>query len=98
MTNSGTMTNMPQRMPTWLEIHPISGRTTRPGITHNDATEKPVARARAGMASDSATRTPGPMTAPVAEIAQLKRTAIHDRRRQREPDREQTGRRGDAAR
>lgn len=35
----------------------------------------PVARARDGMASDSATKIPGPTTASVAEITQLMATA-----------------------
>ena len=62
-------------MPTWPEIQPMIGSTSRPGITHSDATEKPVARARGGMASDSATRMPGPSIASDAEITQLNATA-----------------------
>ena len=75
MMNSGTSVSIPQRIPMWLLIQPMSGRTSKPGITHSDATEKPVARARAGIASDNATRMPGPTMASVAEITQLKTTA-----------------------
>ncbi len=53
----------------------MRGSTTRPGITHNEATEKPVARARGGMANESATRIPGPSIASDAEITQLTATA-----------------------
>ena len=51
------------------------GSTTSPGITHSEATENPVARARGGMASDRATRMPGPSIASDAEITQLTATA-----------------------
>src|SRR5215204_3731683 len=76
MMNSGTMTNMPMRMPALFEIQPMSGSTSNPGMTHSDATEKPVARARAGIARAKATRMPGQMAAPTAVMRQLNTTAI----------------------
>ena len=54
---------------------PISGSTRRPGIAHSEAIEKPVARARAGIASDSVARMPGAMTARAAEMMQFSATA-----------------------
>ncbi len=44
-------------------------------MIHSDATEKPVARARGGIANDKAVRMPGATTASSAEIAQLSTTA-----------------------
>ena len=75
MTNSGTITSIPTRIVQVSAIQPMSGRTSRPGMTHSEATENPVARARGGMASDSAARMPGPMIASAAEITQLMATA-----------------------
>jgi hypothetical protein len=75
MMNSGTSVSMPQRMPTWPLIQPMSGRMSKPGMTHSEATENPVARARDGMASERATRMPGPTTASVPEMTQLSATA-----------------------
>ena len=57
-------------------------------MTHSEATEKPVARARGGMARDRATRMPGPRTASAAEIGAVEDHGDHDVRRQREPDRQ----------
>src|SRR3954451_14297105 len=53
----------------------MMGSTIRPGMTQSDATENPVARARGGIANDSATRIPGPSIASDAEIAQFTPTA-----------------------
>ncbi len=53
----------------------MRGSTPRPGITQSDATEKPVARARAGMASDRPENTAGASTASAPEITQLTATA-----------------------
>ena len=53
----------------------MKGSTSRPGMTHNEATEKPVARTRAGMASDSDTRMLGPTMASAAVMTQLMATA-----------------------
>ena len=69
------MTSIPIRIVHWSAIHPTSGRISRPGMTHSDATEKPVARARGGIASDKTARMPGATTASSAEIAQLRTTA-----------------------
>ena len=44
-------------------------------MIHSDATEKPVARARGGIANDNTVRMPGATTASSAEIAQLRTTA-----------------------
>ena len=76
MMNSGTSTSMPQRIPTCPEIQPMIGSTISPGMTHSEATEKPVARARGGIASESATRMPGPSIASDAEITLLTATAM----------------------
>ncbi len=40
-------------------------------MTQSEAMEKPVARARGGMASDSEASMPGPMIASAPEITQL---------------------------
>ena len=69
------MTSMPIRTSQVSAIQPISGSTTSPGMIHSDATEKPVARARAGIASERAARIPGAIIANDAEIAQLSATA-----------------------
>ena len=69
------------------------GSTIRPGMTHSEATENPVARARGGMASERATRMPGPSIASDAEITQLTADRDDDVRREREADR--GDRRGD---
>ena len=66
---------MPTRMPRLSAIQPMNGRTSSPGITHSDATEKPVARTRAGMPSESDTRMLGPTIARAAEMMQLIATA-----------------------
>ena len=93
MMNSGTSTSMPQRMPTCPVIQPISGSTSRPGITHSDATENPVARARGGIASESATRMPGPSIASDGRDHAVDGDRDDDVRRDGEPDR--GDRRGD---
>src|SRR3954452_7943107 len=54
----------------------MMGSTIRPGMTQSDATENPVARARGGIANDSATRIPGPSIASDAEITQFTPTAM----------------------
>ena len=44
-------------------------------MTHSDATEKPVARARGGIANESPEKTAGARMASAAEITQLTATA-----------------------
>ncbi len=63
MMNSGTITSMPDADADVSAIQPMNGSTSRPGMTHSDATEKPVARARGGIASERATKMPGPRIA-----------------------------------
>ena len=53
-------------------------------MIHSDATEKPVARARGGIANDKTVRMPGATTASSAEIAQLSDDRDDEVRRQRE--------------
>ena len=60
-------------------------------MTHSEAIEKPVARARAGIASDSAARMPGAMIASDAEMTQLRATATTMFGAQREADRRDRG-------
>ena len=58
-------------------------------MTHSEATEKPVARARAGWPATSATRMPGPSIAERRRRStQLNSDRDHDVRRQREADRQ----------
>ncbi len=77
MTNIGIMTSMPISIDQLSAIQPITGSTNSPGMTHSDPMAKPVARARGGIASDSAASTPGPMIANEAEITQLSATATY---------------------
>ena len=53
----------------------MMGSTSRPGMIHSAATENPVARARAGMASDSVANRPGVNAASVAEMTMFTATA-----------------------
>src|SRR3546814_2522807 len=46
------------------------GSITRPGITHSDATAKPIERARGGMARLSVARMPGATMAKAATITE----------------------------
>ena len=75
MQNSGTITSIPMRIVQVSAIQPISGRTSRPGMTHSEAIEKPVARARAGIASDSVARMAGARTASSTLMTQFRATA-----------------------
>ncbi len=75
MQNSGTITSIPMRIVQVSAIHPISGRISRPGMTHSEAIENPVARARAGMASDSVARMAGARIASITFTTQLRATA-----------------------
>lgn len=75
MRNSGTIRHMPTRIVKASAIAPTSGRMRSPGITHSDEIENPVARARAGIASDNAASTPGAIVASAAEMAQFSATA-----------------------
>ena len=77
MTNIGIITSMPISIDQLSAIQPITGSTNNPGITHNEPMAKPVARARGGIASESAASTPGPMIANDAEITQLSATAMY---------------------
>ena len=75
MQNSGSSMSMPTRIVQVSATHPISGRISRPGMIHSEAMEKPVARARAGIASDNVARMPGAIIASIAETAQFSATA-----------------------
>src|SRR6266508_5535881 len=77
ITNTGSITNIPARMPMPSEISPIMGSTISPGITQTAPSENPIDRARGGMASDSPANTPGPMTARLAAMAMLATTVSH---------------------
>ncbi|CAB4823153.1 unannotated protein [freshwater metagenome] len=55
----GDRTSMPSRNPTLSLTQPISGRISRPGIAHQDATENPTDLARAGIASERVENSPG---------------------------------------
>jgi hypothetical protein len=50
----GIMMSTAHRSPKRSPTLPMIGRTMSPGRTHKAPMENPVARARAGMASDSA--------------------------------------------
>ncbi|CAB4590037.1 unannotated protein [freshwater metagenome] len=75
MTNKGIITSMPTRMVNLSASQPIIGRTARPGMIHNEATEYPVARARGGMANDRPVKMAGASIARAAEITQFTATA-----------------------
>ena len=75
MQNSGSITSIPMRIVHVSAIHPISGRINRPGMTHSEAMENPVARARAGIASDSVARMAGASTASSTLTTQFRATA-----------------------
>ena len=75
IANSGSIRHMPTRIENASATAPMIGRTSSPGITHSEAIENPVARARAGIASDSVASTPGVNAASVAEMTQFRATA-----------------------
>ena len=77
MTNTGTITSIPHRSPTWSPSHPMMGSTTRPGITQSAPTAKPIDRARGGMASDRVARMPGASTARAAVMTEWAAMATH---------------------
>ena len=70
------MVSIPMRIDVLSAIQPIIGNIAKPGIIHSEATEKPVARARGGMANDKTAKVAGPRTASDAEMAQFTATAM----------------------
>ncbi len=68
MKKAGTSSSMPARRPSWSPIQPMIGRITSPGMTHSDATENPIDRARGGMATASTAKMPGRRMASTAMI------------------------------
>jgi hypothetical protein len=77
ITNTGSITSIPARMPMPSEMRPMVGSTMSPGMTQMAPSEKPIDRARGGMASDRPEKMPGPMMARVAPMAMLAATASH---------------------
>ena len=51
MRKTGTSSEHPDPEVVRSPTQPMIGRISRPGMTHSDATEKPIDRARGGMAS-----------------------------------------------
>ena len=94
MMNSGTSTSMPQRMPTWSAIQPMSGSTIKSGDDpqrRDREAGRPCARRDRQRERDEDARARAwPAT---RRCTQLKTTAIHDVRRDRERDRSDRGRR-----
>ena len=76
MRKTGTIIAIPVRIPQLSAIHPMNGSISSPGRIHSDAIEKPIDRARGGMARDSEARMPGPTIA--RHIAMRKLTADRD--------------------
>ncbi len=72
---TGVSMVMPHRKPNVSPIQPTNGITSRPGSTHRAPTEKPIDRARGGIASDRLARTPGPTMTSEPAIRQLMITA-----------------------
>jgi hypothetical protein len=70
MRKIGTMSSIPHRRLSWSPTHPMIGSITRPGMTHSDATAKPMDRARGGMARDRVASTPGAMIAKAAVMTE----------------------------
>ena len=71
------MISIPGRMPILSDTAPTMGSTIRPGITQMAPSEKPIDRARGGMPSDKAAKTPAPTTASVAVMAMLATMVSH---------------------
>ena len=57
---TGTSTSKPHRKPHESPNQPTNGMTSKPGSTHRAPIEKPIDRARGGMANESEAITPGP--------------------------------------
>ena len=74
---TGTINNMPAWMLNESDTAPTMGNMMRPGMTKMAPIEKPSDRARAGMASDSEAKTPGPTMARLAEMAMLATIPTH---------------------